>query len=106
MNITLDEIKLQCRIDSDDEDELLEGYKLSAIAFIEDYTNRTLYESLPEVPEDNAQEITPNLKIAVLMLIAYLYENRTGVNEIQGATTIALPPTVKMIIERYRFIAV
>lgn len=106
MEIMLDEIKLQCRIDSDEEDELLTGYKLSAIAFIEDYTNRVLYENLPEKPEENAIEITANLKIAVLMLIAYLYENRTGVNEIQSATTIAIPPTVKMIVERYRLIYV
>ena len=40
MNITLDEIKSQCRIDDDGQDELLEVYLAAAIATIENYTNR------------------------------------------------------------------
>lgn len=106
MQITLDEIKLQCRIDSDDEDDLLSVYLVAAKAIVENHTNRVLFEKLPEDESKpaNAQEITGDLKIAILMLVAYLYENRGGWNEGQGMSTIDLPPTVKAIIERYRFI--
>ncbi|ABR74601.1 phage gp6-like head-tail connector protein [Actinobacillus succinogenes] len=106
MNITIDEIKLQCRIDGDEEDDLLVIYLDAAKATVENYTNRKLYETLPDEPPENAQEITSDLKIALLMLVAYMYENRGGWNEAQGASNLGLPPTVKLIIERYRFIHV
>ncbi|MFQ6876495.1 MAG: head-tail connector protein [Haemophilus parainfluenzae] len=106
MEITLDEIKLQCRIDNDDEDDLLSAYLVAAKAMVENHTNRVLFNTLPEEKPINAQEITGDLKIAILMLIAYLYENRGGWNEGQGVTNFDLPPTVKAIIERYRFICV
>lgn len=104
MNITLDEIKLQCRIDSDDQDNLLQVYLEAAKATIENYTNRKLYDTLPDNAPDNAQEITGDLKIAVLMMVAYMFENRGGWNEGQGVSNFDLPPTVRLIIERYRFI--
>ena len=106
MTITLDEIKSQCRIDDDGQDELLEVYLAAAIATIENYTNRKLYETLPDDQPDNAQEITGDLKIAILMLVAYMFENRGGWNEGQGVSNFDLQPTVRLIIERYRFIHV
>lgn len=105
MDITLDEIKLQCRIDGDTEDELLEVLLNAAKSTIENYTNRQLFAELPtdNVP-DNALELNADLKIAILMLVAYLYENRSGINELNQTQT-ALPPTVKMIVEGYTYIA-
>lgn len=47
MDITLDEIKLQCRIDGDSENELLTVFLTSAKAMIENYTNRKLFDELP-----------------------------------------------------------
>lgn len=107
MDITLDEIKMQCRIDSDDEDDLLDVLLQSAKATIENYTNRKLFTELPSenVPE-NALEITADLKIAILMLISYLYENRSGMNELSQTQFNRLPPTIKMIVERYTYIAI
>ena len=108
MQITLDEIKLQCRIGSEDGDNLLSVYLVAAKAIVENHTNRVLFEKLPEDESKpaNAQEITGDLKIAILMLVAYLYENRGGWNEVHGGANIDLPPAVKAIIERYRFIKV
>ena len=105
MDITLDEIKMQCRIDSDDEDDFLNGLLQSAKATIESYTNRKLFTELPSesVPE-NALEITADLKIAILMLISYLYENRSGMKELSQTQRNRIPPTIKMIVERYTYI--
>ena len=85
---------------------MLSAYLVAAKAMVENHTNRVLFTTLTEETPINAQEITGELKIAILMLIAYLYENRGGWNEGQGVTNFDLPPTVKAIIERYRFIDV
>ena len=85
---------------------MLSAYLVAAKAMVENHTNRMLFNTLSEDKPINAQEITGDLKIAILMLIAYLYENRGGWNEGQGVTNFDLPPTVKTIIERYRFIDV
>lgn len=107
MNITMNEIKLQCRIDGDEEDDLLKVFFESAKSTIENYTNRKLFEELPtdDVPQ-NALEISADLKIAILMLVAFLYENRTGLNESTQTQFELLPPAIKMIVERYTYIAV
>lgn len=107
MDVTLDEIKLQCRIDSDDEDELLAAFLISAKAIIENHTNRQLFAELPSenVPH-NALEISADLKVAILMLVSYLYENRSGVNELNQTQFNSLPPTVRMIVARYTYIAI
>ena len=79
----------------------------SAKAMIENHTNRKLFAELPsdDVPQ-NALEITADLKVAILMLVAYLYENRSGVNELNQTQFDSLPPTIKMIVERYTYIAI
>ena len=64
-------------------------------------------EELPHLfpPVRTALEITADLKVAILMLVAYLYENRSGLNELSQTQFDALPPTIKMIVERYTYIA-
>ncbi|MCI7353062.1 MAG: head-tail connector protein [[Actinobacillus] rossii] len=107
MDITLDEIKLQCRIDGDSEDDLLKVFLESAKTTIENYTNRKLFAKLPvDDVAQNALEISADLKVAILMLVAYLYENRIGVNESTQTQFELLPPTIKMIVERYTYITV
>ncbi|MDG6880952.1 uncharacterized phage protein (possible DNA packaging) [Phocoenobacter uteri] len=106
MRITLDEVKQQCRIDDTHSDELLLLYLESAKSIIGDFTNRMLFEILPENPPDNALEIDANLKVAILMLVAYLFENRGGWNESLRDQSMALPPTVKLIAERYTYVPI
>ncbi|WP_373766385.1 head-tail connector protein [Glaesserella sp.] len=107
MKITLDEIKQQCRIEHDLEDDLLLGYLKSAQVIVENYTNRKLFDTLPDNPPDNALLLSDDLKIAILMLIAYLYEHREGWNESNQmqfvGTILKLPPTVELIVSRYIF---
>lgn len=104
MKITLDEIKQQCRIEHDLEDDLLLGYLKSAQVIVENYTNRKLFDTLPDEPLTNALLISGDLKLALLMLTTYLYENRSGWNEANNSPNFALPPTVESIISRYKFI--
>lgn len=104
MKITLDEIKQQCRIEHDLEDDLLLGYLKSAQVIVENYTNRKLFDTLPDEPPTNALAMSDDLKLALLMLTAYLYENRSGWNEANNSPNFALPPTVESIISRYKFI--
>ncbi|MEG9475778.1 head-tail connector protein [Mannheimia indoligenes] len=104
MSITLEEVKQQCRIEHDLEDDLLNGYLLSARKTIENLTNRKLVDELPENPPPNALLLTEDLKLAVLMLTAYLYENRSGWNEANNSPNFAIPPTVEIIIQSYKFI--
>ncbi|MEG9498943.1 head-tail connector protein [Mannheimia indoligenes] len=104
MNITLEEIKQQCRIEHELEDDLLNGYLLSARKTVENLTNRQLFDELPEEPPANALLLTADLKMAVLMLTAYLYENRSGWNEANNSPNFAIPPTVEIIIQPYKFI--
>ena len=79
MLLTLDLIKQHCRIDSDDEDELLELYESAAQQHIENQLDRKLFAS--EVPDDvaNGLVITPAIKQAMLMTIAHWYEHRESV---------------------------
>lgn len=104
MNITLEELKQQCRIEHELEDELLESYLKSARTMIENLTNRKLFDKLPEAVPHNALLLSADLKVAVLMLAAYLYENRSGLNEANNSPNFALPPTVETIIQPYKFI--
>lgn len=104
MSITLEEVKQQCRIEHDLEDDLLNGYLLSARKTVENLTNRQLFDELPEAPPANALLLTEDLKMAILMLTAYLYENRSGWNEANNSPNFAIPPTVEIIIQSYKFI--
>lgn len=104
MKITLEEVKQQCRIEHALEDDLLDGYLLSARRMIENVTNRALFDELPDEPPINALLLAEDIKLAVLMLTAYLYENRSGWNEANHPPNFALPPTVEAIIQPYKFI--
>lgn len=106
MTITLDDVKQQCRIEHDLEDNLLIDYLLSARRTIENLTNRKLFDELPENPSENALLLTADLKMAVLMLTAYLYENRSGWNEANNSPNFSIPPTVEVIIQPYKFITI
>lgn len=77
--LTLELIKLHCRIDSNTEDALLQHYLDAAINFIESQLNRKLYqESVPE-DESNGLKINKPIEQALLMTIGHWYEHRESV---------------------------
>lgn len=77
--LSLDLVKAHCRIDNDNEDNLLQSYIESALGHIESQLGRKLYND--NVPDSDSTGIVINAPIrhAVLMLIAHWYENRESV---------------------------
>lgn len=69
--LTLDEAKLHCRIDHDDEDSLLGALIATATAAVADYMNVTSVDSTAAAP----------VKSAALLLVGTLYEHRESVSE-------------------------
>lgn len=91
MLLTLDEIKMQCRLDNDfsDEDRLLELLALAAEAKATTYLNRNLYKTNDEIPEpdEDGMVITEDIRLGMLMLVSHWYENRSSVTEIEKSET-------------------
>ena len=71
MLVTIDEAKLFLRLDSSDEDTLIESLILTSENICEDIL-RCKFEELEIIPE--------TLKIAILYGTTYLYENRENAN--------------------------
>lgn len=78
-NITLQEVKLHCRIDESDtlEDSLLQVYIDAALEACQKHIGKSF----------DKQEFTPAIKAGCLIYIAHLYENRemvttNAVNEV------------------------
>ena len=67
MIITLDEAKNYLRVDTADDDGLIENILTAA---------RRLYMDILRTDELSDLEIEPNAKVAVLYATAYLYEHR------------------------------
>ncbi|MBJ2078280.1 head-tail connector protein [Serratia ureilytica] len=78
MLLKLEEIKQQCRIDSDmdDEDEFLKLLGAVVQKRTETRINRTLYaDSVPESDPDGLV-LPADIKMGMLMLCSHFYENR------------------------------
>lgn len=71
--LTLEETKLHCRIDHNDEDALLAGLMATATAATADYLNMPLEQMTTTVPSP--------IKSAALLLVADLYQNREAQTE-------------------------
>ena len=69
--LTLDEAKLHCRIDHDDEDSLLGALIATATTAVADYMNVTSVDSTAAAP----------VKSAALLLVGTLYEHRESVSD-------------------------
>ncbi|MFU8906209.1 head-tail connector protein [Proteus sp. DFP240708] len=75
---TIDELKLQCYIDGDQDDDLLQQNLSSAIAEVERLTNRKLYDD--EIPENDHYGLllSEDIKIRLMQMVGFWYENREG----------------------------
>ena len=69
--LTLDEAKLHCRIDHNDEDALLGALIATATTAVADYLNVTSVDSTAAAP----------VKSAALLLVGTLYEHRESVSD-------------------------
>lgn len=91
MLLTLEEIKMQCRLETDftDEDRLLELLGLAAEAKATTYLNRNLYATNADKPDldPDGMVITEDIRLGLLMLVSHWYENRSSVTEIEKTET-------------------
>lgn len=86
--LTLDEAKLHCRIDHNDEDALLGALIATATTAVADYLNVTTVDSTAAAP----------VKSAALLLVGTLYEQR----ESQGDRQFYKNPTFENLLNPYR----
>ncbi|MCP9266854.1 head-tail connector protein [Xenorhabdus sp. XENO-1] len=94
---TLDLLRQQCRLDSDNptEDDLLDTYSRAAIKRAESYLNRRLYEdSVPENDPDGLL-VTDDVALAIMLTVGFWYDNRDAQS---------FPKGFQALLEPYRFI--
>lgn len=88
--LTLDETKLHLRVDSDDEDALIEALMTTATAACANFLNMDAADLVVAVPAP--------VKSAALLLVGALYENR----ESQGERPYNKNPAFEMLLAPYR----
>ena len=74
MIVTLDELKAHLRIQTDDEDALLQSLLAQAQAAAEDYC-RVQFEPEPD-EEGNVPDVPEPVRLAVILMTSFYYENR------------------------------
>lgn len=86
---TLDEVKHHLRYDDTDSDEILTIYLQSAQTAVKNY-----------ITDDISNEMLPALKVATLLMVGYLDDNRNG--ERGGQFGNYLPAPVRQMLSPYR----
>lgn len=76
--ITLDELKLHCRIDDDYEDPLLQAYIAAALEVCQKHIGKRFDTQAPEIPFNAA------LKVGCMMYISQLYEYRAPISDVEA----------------------
>ncbi|VDZ82842.1 head-tail connector protein [Kluyvera intermedia] len=83
---SLEELYVQCRIDEGNTQEaaLLTLYVESAREEAQLKLNRLLYDSVDDIPEgdETGMAITPLLKLRIMQLVNFWYDNRDQVGEL------------------------
>ena len=104
--IDLPIVKAHLRVDHDDEDALIEGYRDAALSAFETWTNRTLVdpdESLPD-PVGNALWMSKSIQQGALLLIGHWYGSREAV--VIGTITAELPMATNALWKPHRWVNV
>ncbi|MBJ2263723.1 head-tail connector protein [Pseudomonas sp. MF6787] len=102
--IDLPIVKVHLRVDHDDEDALIEGYRDAALSAFETWTNRTLVdpaEPLPD-PVGNALWMSKSIQQGALLLIGHWYGSRESV--VIGTITAELPMATNALWKPHRWV--
>ncbi|MEH6641401.1 head-tail connector protein [Vreelandella glaciei] len=107
--LDLDIIKQQCRIEQDEseEDALLETYANAARRYVENYTDRPLFETQEAADLSESEYplvLDEDITVAMLLMIGHWYINREAV--VIGTITATLPLAVESILWPYRRLGV
>ncbi|OAV36032.1 hypothetical protein AO364_1200 [Moraxella catarrhalis] len=86
---TLDEVKHHLRYDDDDSDEILQIYLQSAQTAVKNY-----------ITDEISDDMLPALKVATLLLVGYLDDNRNSENGAEFGNF--LPAPVRQMLSPYR----
>ncbi|NIF02108.1 phage gp6-like head-tail connector protein [Pantoea sp. Acro-805] len=76
--ITLEEVKLHCRIDDDYEDSLLEAYIAAALEVCQKHIGKRFDSEPPE------QAFNAALKVGCMMYVSQLYEYRATISDVEA----------------------
>lgn len=88
--ITLEEAKLHCRIDGNDEDMLIKVYIDAALEVCQKHIGKRF---------DDGLKLTPAIKIGCLMYVSQLYEYRTMIGDTEAKE---VPLTISALWSVYR----
>ena len=101
--LTLEQVKLNLRIDHNDEDSLIESLISAAFDAFEQSTNRKLYAVGSIIPEDvlNGIYILDSIILGAHLLIGHWYKNREAVG-----TGTELPMATNWLWKRHRWVNV
>lgn len=86
---TLDEVKHHLRYDDDDSDEILMIYLQSAQTAVKNY-----------ITDEISDDMLPALKVATLLMVGYLDDNRNGERGAEFGNF--LPAPVRQMLSPYR----
>ncbi|MBD2815244.1 phage gp6-like head-tail connector protein [Xenorhabdus sp. Flor] len=90
---TIEELRLQCRLDSDEEDALLQAYLEAATEKAVNYLNRNLYEGAVPESDPDGLALSPLVKLALMLAVGFWYETRDPKR---------LPPGFQDLLNDYR----
>lgn len=96
---TLEELRQQCRIEDDSGDTLLTLYAEAARGAAERFLNRPLVTEGEDISGD-ALPLTPDIKLALMMMVGHWYANREAVSPEQLTP---VPFSYRALLEPYRF---
>lgn len=98
---TLAEAKAHLRVDSTDEDTLIQLYLNAAEKAAANQLNRNLYASSVGSDTDGLV-MTDAVKAAVLLLVGHWYDNREAVTAVQGTNIKELPLAFTWLLDQER----
>lgn len=97
--ITLEVAKLHLKVDTTDDDTMIEIYLGAAERAAMNYCNRTIYGAEGMGSDLDGVVINDAIKAAILLNLGHLYVNREGVDTVQKQE---LPLGIQSLLQPYR----
>lgn len=92
--IQLSEVKLHCRIDTDEEDALIQAYIDAALEVCQKHIGKRF---------DDGLVFTPAIKVGCMMYVSQLYEYRAPISDVEAKE---IPMAISALWSVYRDVGV